>query len=185
MKPTFWILTTLIVACVAVGGAAADGPGIELNETDLPSEPESYAVEIDDNTRVVDWSYHDDREGFEIVIESDRSQSISITEAVQFSEGAGTGRIYETRIPSGTSEVFVSVPRRGGEAAVTMTTQRSIQDNQFSYISTGEASPDRPPITYERAQLLVLITAIGAVGATFGIVKRRRDDEDRDYERIL
>jgi hypothetical protein len=31
----------------------------------------------------------------------------------------------------------------------------------------------------------VLITGFGAAGLTFGVVKRRRNDESKDYERIL
>ena len=184
----FACVAVALIACVAVatgGAAATDGPGIELNTTTSSDEPESYAEEIDPNVRLVSWEYNDDREGFELRYETDQSTRITLTEAVQFSEGAGSGRIYQQRLPEGTTDVFVSVPRRGGQAAVTMTTTASIRENRYSYVSTGETQPDRPPIDYERVQILVLVTAIGAVGATFGVVRKRREDEDRDWERIL
>ena len=175
-----------LLACVTVGSAGATGSGIEINTTATGSdEPESYAQEIDAETRLVSWSYDDEREGFELRFETDSSTWITLTEAVQFSEGAGSGRIYQERLPEGVSDVFVSVPRRGGQAAVTMTTPASISENRFSYVSTGEASPNRPPISYERVQALVLITAIGATGAAVGVVRRRRDDEEKSYRRIL
>jgi len=66
-----------------------------------------------------------------------------------------------------------------------MTTPGSIDNNRFSYVSTGEASTDRPPISYERAQLLVILTGIGVATGTVTIIKRRRDDEDKKAERIL
>ena len=169
---------------MATGGAAADE--IEVNETSIEIDDQTtYAEEIDEDTRLVDWEYNDDREGFELIFETDSRTSITLTEAVQFEEGAGGGRIFQQRLPAGTSEVFVSVPRRGGEAAVTMTTPGSINNNRFSYVSTGEARPDRPPISYERAQILVVLTGIGAATMSITILKRRRDDEDRTAERIL
>jgi len=47
---------------------------------------------------------------------------MTLTEAVQFDEGAGGGRIYQQRLPAGMTEIFVSVPTRAGQAALTMTT---------------------------------------------------------------
>ena len=186
----FACVAVALIACVAVatGAAAAqnDGPGIEINETDITTDEETvYAQEIDSETRIVEWTYNDDRGGFEIVFETNTSKRITLTEAVQFGEGSGSGRIYQNRLPQGTTEVFVTVPKRAGQAAVTMTTAESIRENRFSYISTGQTSPDRPPITYERVQIIVLLTAVGSAGGAYGIVRRRREDEKIDFERIL
>lgn len=194
-------MNTRFFACVAVGLIAcvavmtspvaaqngSDGPGIELNES-VTLEPDSertYAQEIDSGTRLVSWDYNDSREGFILVIETNSSRRITLTEAVQFSEGAGSGRIYQQRLPEGVSEIFVSVPRRGGQAAVTMVTRQSTRENRFTYVSTGEEPTNRPPITFERVQAIVGLTALGSAGLVFGIVKRRRESEERDYERIL
>jgi hypothetical protein len=192
MKPRFFACVAVaLIACVAVatGAAAAqnDGPGIELNETVQISEDKerTYAQEIDSETRLVEWEYSDERDGFVLLFETNSSVRITLTEAVQFSEGAGSGRIYQKRLPKGLTEVFVSVPKRGGQAALTMTTAGSIQQNRFSYVSTGETRPDRAPISYQNVQGIVLITGFGAAGLTFGVVRKRREDEDRDYERVL
>lgn len=180
-----------LIACVAVMATPAvaqnDGPGIELNETVQISEDSerTYAAEIDSETRLVSWEYDDERQGFVLTFETNSSKRITLTEAVQFSEGAGSGRIYQKRLPEGLTEVFVSVQKRGGQAALTFTTAESIRNNRFSYVSTGETRPDRAPITYERVQMIVLLTGFGAAGLTFGVVRKRREDEDRDYERIL
>ncbi|WAU40586.1 hypothetical protein HRPV13_gp05 [Halorubrum pleomorphic virus 13] len=187
----FACVAVALIACVAVatGAAAAqnDGPGIELNKTVQISEDEerTYAQQIDGETNLVSWEYSDERDGFVLLFETNSSVRITLTEAVQFSEGAGSGRIYQKRLPKGLTEVFVSVPKRGGQAALTMTTAGSIQQNRFSYVSTGETRPDRAPISYQNVQGIVLITGFGAAGLTFGVVRKRREDEDRDYERVL
>jgi len=60
---------SLAAACVAVGGAAAQDAndsdsGIETNTSVDVDEPETYAQEIDEDTRLVEWEYDEDREGF-------------------------------------------------------------------------------------------------------------------------
>lgn len=183
----------VLALSVSVGPAVAQ----EDNETESRSiEIDTSAVEpaddnetasqaIDDRLNLMSWNYNDDREGFELRFSSDRTSRITITEAVQFSEGSGQGRIYQTRVPAGPSEIFVPVPRRGGQAAVTMVTPLSLQENRFSYVSTGEASPNRPALDYERVQVMVILTAGLAAGGTLGVFVYRREDESRDYERIL
>jgi len=188
----FACVAVALIACIAVSGTAAaqgdDGGGIELNESVTLSEPDGervYAQEIDSGTQLVTWRYEDSREGFVLRFEANSSQVITITEAVQFSEGAGSGRIYQQRLPEGVSEIFVAVPRRGGQAAVTMTTRESINENRFSYVSTGETSSERPAISFERVQALILFTATGSAGLVFGVIRHRRESEERDYERVL
>ncbi|WP_241996785.1 hypothetical protein [Halorubrum sp. SD626R] len=177
-----------LAACVAVGGAAAqdgDGPGLETNTSVDVGEPETYAQQIDADTRLVEWEYDRDRGGFRLLFETDKSTRITLTEAVQFGEGAGSGRIYQHRLPEGQTEVFVSVRLRAGQAALTMTTPASIANNRFSYVSTGQTTPNRPPISFERAQMLVLLSGIGGGGLTYRVVKQRREDEEKSVERVL
>jgi len=185
----FCVAVSLAAACVAVGGAAAQendsDPGIETNASVNVGEPETYAQEIDADTRLVSWEYDRDRQGFELLFETDSSTRITLTEAVQFGEGSGSGRIYQHRLPEGQTRVFVSVAPRAGQAALTMTTPGSIAQNRFAYVSTGQATPDRPPISYERAQILILFSGIGGAGLTYRVVKKRREDEQKSAERIL
>ena len=176
-------------ACVAVGGVAGQsngsGPGLETNASVDVGEPETYAQEIDADTRLVEWEYDRDRGGFRLLFETDESTRITLTEAVQFGEGSGSGRIYQHRLPQGQTEIFVSVPLRAGQAAVTMTTPGSIANNRFAYVSTGQTTPDRPPISYERAQLLILFSGFGGAGLTYRVVEKRREDEEKSVERII
>jgi hypothetical protein len=183
------VAVSLAAACVAVGGVAGQsngsGPGLETNASVDVGEPETYAQEIDADTRLVEFEYDRDRGGFRLLFETDESTRITLTEAVQFGEGSGSGRIYQHRLPQGQIEVFVSVPLRAGQAAVTMTTPGSIANNRFAYVSTGQTSPNRPPISYERAQILILLSGVGGAGLTFRVVKKRREDEEKSVERVL
>ena len=183
------VAVSLAATCVAVGGVAGQsngsGPGLETNASVDVGEPETYAQEIDADTRLVEWEYDRDRGGFRLLFETDESTRITLTEAVQFGEGSGSGRIYQHRLPQGQTEVFVSVSLRAGQAAVTMTTPGSIANNRFAYVSTGQTSPNRPPISYERAQILILLSGVGGAGLTFRVVKKRREDEEKSVERVL
>jgi len=106
---------------------------------------------------------------------------MTLTEAVQFDEGAGGGRIYQQRLPAGMTEIFVSVPTRAGQAALTMTTPGSIANNRYSYVSTGVSQFGGEPISYGRVQLLVILTGLCVSGATVGIMRNRRDNDDKQY----
>jgi len=129
---------------------------IETNTSVDVDEPETYAQEIDEDTRLVEWEYDEDREGFIYLrFETDSRTTMTLTEAVQFDEGAGGGRIYQQRLPAGMTEIFVSVPTRAGQAALTMTTPGLIANNRYSYVSTGVSQFGGEPISYGRVQLLV------------------------------
>lgn len=158
------------------------GPTVDV-DTGIQVDNQTYAQQIDPTLRLVEWEYSDG--AFQLVFEADRSATITITEAVQFEEGAGSGRIYSTRVPKGTTEVTVPVKLRAGQAAVTMVTARSMERNSYSYVSTGQTDPDRPPIDYGTAQFLVVATGIGAAGATFRLVRRRREDDNKESDKIL
>lgn len=174
---------TLTPAGAVAQQNATDAPQLEV-DTGATTNATEYSEEIDSNLRLMEWNYDDDRDGFVLVFEADRSKRITITEAVQFEEGSGSGSIYAKRLPAGVTRVFVPVQRRGGEAAVTMTTSESISENRFSYVSTGQHI-DRPPIAYEHVRLLVGGTAVGAGALTLRTVRKKRDDETKEVERLL
>jgi len=159
-------------------------PGLETNTSVDVGEPETYAQEIDEDTRLVEWEYDRDRGGFRLLFETDSSTRITLTEAVQFGEGAGSGRIYQHRLPEGRPR-YSSRSRCGRTGGRHHDDAGSIANNRFSYVSTGQTTPDRPPISYERAQILILFSGIGGAGLTYRVVKNRREDEDKSVEKII
>ena len=182
----FFACVAVIATIAATGGAVAQEEGITINESNVTTDEQTtYAQEIDEDTRLVDWEYDEDREGFILVFETDSRTTMTLTEAVQFDEGAGGGRIYQQRLPAGMTEIFVSVPTRAGQAALTMTTPGSIANNRYSYVSTGVSQFGGEPISYGRVQLLVILTGLCVSGATVGIMRNRRDNDDKQYKRVL
>jgi len=71
-----------VFACVAViatiaatGGAVAQEEGITINESNVTTDEQTtYAQEIDEDTRLVDWEYDEDREGFILVLKPIRGR---------------------------------------------------------------------------------------------------------------
>jgi len=63
-----FVAVSLAAACVAVEGPPRRTPTtatrIETNTSVDVDEPETYAQEIDEDTRLVEWEYDEDREGF-------------------------------------------------------------------------------------------------------------------------
>jgi hypothetical protein len=127
-----FVALALVVILISTVGASA--------QTD--SDSNASTQKIDDEVTLVSWDYDDDRGGFVLVFNSTEVKEVTITEAVQFREGSGSGNIYSERVLPGRSEIFVEVPRRGGEAAVTLTTPASIEANSYSYVSTGQTESD-------------------------------------------
>lgn len=177
-------LTPAVAPVAGQNDTGQDAPTVEIDRN-TTADPTTYAEEIDSKLRLVEWEYNDDREGFVLTYEADVSTRVTHTEAVQFEAGTGSGRIFSNRLPSGVSEIFIPVPRRAGQAAVTITTRRTIQQNRYAYVSTGQQEPDRPAIAYEKVRILVAISALGAAGATLRVVKRKRDAETKEAERLL
>jgi hypothetical protein len=69
-------------------------------------------------------------------------------------------------------------PRR--IAAITFSTPEEAVRIQQGTVDVGQNR-----IAEDRVRLLVIGTAVGVAGFTFGLVKRRREDETKDAERIL
>jgi len=63
-----------------------------------------------------------------------------------------------------------------------MTTPGSIANNRYSYVSTGVSQFGGEPISYGRVQLLVILTGLCVSGATVGIMRNRRDNDDKQYK---
>lgn len=163
--------------------APASAQEITLNENATTTDDVEYDQEIDRQTRIVEWEYDTDRKGFDITIEADTRTVLTLTESVQFSEGSGSGSIFEQRLPAGTSAVFVPVEPRAGEAALTITTPASIQNSRYVYVSTGQAATGGPWSTTSSAAgwfggLSVALTMM--IGAAWQ-AKRRDHDTPEDY----
>lgn len=172
-----------IVALVLLVSVAVGTVGVSAQTAN--SDSDTTSQRIDEDVTLISWEYDDERGGFALIFNSSETKKITITEAIQFREGSGSGKIFTERVLPGRTEIFVEVPQRGGQAAVTMTTPDSIEENRYSYVSTGTSKPEREPVDYGTVQLLVAGTAIASVTGSFIIVRRRRQKDEKEVKRVL
>lgn len=109
------------------------------NETQAAS---GYTTTIDSNTRILEWRYVGN--AFHIKFEADSPTHVTLTEAVQFEEGSGQGSIDQIRLLPGETEHRFRVESVGGEAAVTIVTDETLDEGYFVWLSTGQTATEGP-----------------------------------------
>jgi hypothetical protein len=177
------VLVVLFGLLLLAGGlamfvtATASAQGVGLNQT--TDEPET-GERIDNNTVIID-SYYDAESGRAILeIRSDKLQYITLSDAGAFIDG---GEISQNTVPikaGDTQEVSVAATQVQGFVGVSVSTDRVLWAEKIKDIRK-----DRPPVSYQTAQLLALFAAVGTAGVTWRVVVSRRDEEEKDAERIL
>lgn len=133
-----FIMSIVVVSLVfaPVGVAAQEIP--EATETEGPTG----GIVVDDTVRLSEWEYRDGT--FYLTFEADRTAILTITEVIQPERGVGDMSIRRTRIASGTSSIEIDVERVAGQAAVAITTSRSLEDGRGVYVSTGQTATGGP-----------------------------------------
>lgn len=136
----FRIFMSIVVVSLVfapVGVSAQELPNATETET-----PNGGGIVVDDTVRLSEWEYRDGT--FYLTLEADRTAVLTITEVIQPERGAGEMSIRRTRIASGTSTVEIDVERVAGQAAVAITTSRSLEDGRGVYVSTGQTATGGP-----------------------------------------
>lgn len=134
------LLSVLLIGGLAVAGVAtadevdADEP--EENESDVTG----VVAQLDDDLRVVDYSYSDSAERMTIEIEhtaeSDRRAQVTATELVSQRDGdSGTFGVDTARVsPGETIEMRLSVQRIDGTAGVLIISDQSIEEGTGVFV---------------------------------------------------
>lgn len=140
----FFIVATVAAVALAMGmggGPVAAQDGNVTNET-VAQAPDDTVQTIDNQTRVIDWSYSPGR--FSLEIEADEPTTISLTEAGAFEEGTTSFNYAERELDQGTQTVTFVVTDRDG-AAVAISTRKSLEQGTGAIVSTGttESNPFR------------------------------------------
>ncbi len=166
-----------------------DGDGLDAVDEDIEEltgeTQQTERIRVDDSVRVVGWGYDAEAEVFQIVFESDRARRVTLTESVQRAEGSGSFSVTTERLNAdGRTLVELPVPAAGGEAAVGITTSASLSEGGGTYLSTG-ISQNRPSITWQSAQLLIILSAIGSGAGAIRYVGKKRENETKEAERLL
>jgi len=116
---------------------AAENATNQTQEKPAVSPEDDYLQQIDNSTKIVDWSY---RPGmFTIVLEAEESEKISMTEAGDFEEGTGSFNYKEVRLEEGRNTVTMPVTDRQG-AGVAIATRDSLEQGTGAFVSVGQVA---------------------------------------------
>jgi len=201
MKLRTLALVILMLAAAIGAGAASMTATAETNETNEtvdnatnatdeidgpPSESSQENIRVDESVTVTAYEWDADNNVFRVTFENDgRPTQITVTESVQRAEGAGTFSITQERLLPGTNEITLNVEPAGGQAAVSITTSASIDAGSGVYLSTGITESSRPSITWDTAQILIGLTALGTGVGITRVVRKKRDEETKEAERWI
>lgn len=119
-----FVAVTLALALLATPAAAAAVEETNTTATDTPAsevEDEDAATTIDANTRLVKATYHRKSGFVTLILESERPQVVTVTDAGGVFEGGEITR-KNARLLPGKNRVRISVTEVQGNAAVTLDT---------------------------------------------------------------
>jgi len=114
-----------------------------------------------------------------LVFDSVGVQRLTLTDAGAFVEGGQVNRQYIS-VYDGRNTVEFSATKVSGFAGVAIDTGGILYAKKITDIQTTG-----PAISYQNVQGLVALTALSAAAFTFRTVKRRREAENKEVERIL
>lgn len=188
MRALFFVLGLAVVAS-ALAIPAAGQPDVTLTPTPTSTpedDAETVAVQIDNTTTLAAWSYANGT--WRLTFRSEVPARIVITdsaramEAWENAEGKTAADLNPERYTITTGETVVTYPGTtyDGQAAITVATNQGMR-----FLATGGVRQARPPIAWETAQGLILLTGLAATFGTARWVRRRYKSEDKEVERIV
>lgn len=176
----------MLLSAAALGGTVAAQDNSTATETEHDDGPDLAAdtnEPVDSQTTIVGFEYESGT--FKIGVHAEEPTVLTLTEAVQFTEGAGQMSIVQQAVPSGYSTVTIDVSERGGQAAVVITTAKGLSQGRGTYVSTGQTQPTRPPVEYQTAAILAALAALGAGYYSYQRGKSKIEESDEpEVERI-
>jgi len=112
---------------------------------------------------------------------SEEPDRLTLTDTARFMQGGEMTRETVT-VYEGRNTVRFPATRYKGFSGVSVDTGDTLYAVPITQVQN---STSRPSISYGNAQGLVALTALGAGGVTFWGVRKRREKEDKDVERVL
>lgn len=115
-------------------------------------------------------------------VRATEATSYKLTDSYAGYDKKGWSDVPETSdvIRSGRHTIRLDVTVIEESAMVTLSTPEDTVRWNAEALETG-----RPPVSYQQAQIMVALAATGAAAFTFRTVRRRREDEKKEWERIL
>lgn len=183
-KTILFLVLTLLAA-----GLSAPVTAQQTNTTATPSPtPEpggTVAIQIDETTALTAWEYENGT--WVLTFDAELPKRLVITdsaramEAWQNAEGKTAADLNPERYTLNTGETVVTYPGTtyDGQAAITVATNQGMR-----FLATGGVRQARPPIAWETAQGLIILTGLASVIGTARWVRRKYESEDKEVERI-
>jgi hypothetical protein len=183
MKPHFFILALLVVASLAAGPAAA-----QTNETaELPEWIDQEEIEqcqepqaVDSSTVICSSTLTDDGQYAELVIRSDETQRITLTDAGGFMAGGEINRQTFTVRADEPNTLRLRVTTIDGFAGVSVDTGNTLYAVPLDRSTTLIG----PPWSASDAQIAALFAAISTAGISAIVVLRSVYGKTEEPERI-
>lgn len=144
-------ITLIVGSMVMVGSVAAQqageptgtdtNPGSEATDTGPEASNESgtgFEERLDRYVVVQSYDYNSDAERWTITFDAQEPATVTLAESGQFEEGSARFSITQERVSRGRTTVTLDAPLRNGEAQVSLTTSRSIDNGHGVILSTGQ-----------------------------------------------
>lgn len=161
-RAVIFLLVAIVIATFAAPVAAQENATTEA----APEEEESI-VYVDDEVKVLDYSYDEDREMFAVSLENEgeATRQVTITEVIQArDEASGSMGVQMISLSPGERTVEVPVKKTDGSAAVMIVTQQSLERGEGTFLRVGD---DLPSIfSGEATWGYVRIGGLGGAGGT-------------------
>lgn len=184
----FVALTLVLgVGLVSAGASAQELPG--SNET--TAEPDETIVQdqLGDLT-VHDYSYTSENETMTIDMSwsGNLPETVTLTEMLELDSAGSTKISFKTvRLkPGDRVSVQIAAEESSGTAAVLITTEQSVQNNDALVIQSGDGV-ERGPVPFNWTAGFVGLAAVGGAGVAYGLSARNylnADDDEPEVERI-
>jgi hypothetical protein len=194
MRHTFFALLLVTAVALAIAPIGATAQDASINTTvedatnatdelpDFPGEWERGDQQVDGDIQIKAYDYHDETFYLRLENTGDRPKTVTVTEAVQFSKGTGRMSIQRERLLPGETTVTIGVEPRGGEAAVTLTTDDSISNGYGTYVSTGTSNG-----IFNGSASWGLVWAgsgFAFIGSAFGVREYKRRKHTKPEKRV-
>ena len=134
-------LTGLIGLSVIGAGAAAAQENESTDDVDEDLDRSNVGIDLDDQTRIEYTLYDPDSQQLTVKINNvgDRSSTVWLAQIVDRGADRGEFRTLRVRPNSERTVVLEGIPDEGGDEAVMVATQRSLEDQRIEWIRTGES----------------------------------------------
>lgn len=183
------LVVAMLVSMMVVPIAAIGQETNESAESDEEgNETTSVVADIDDDVRVLNYSYSDSQGVFSVTLENrgDRSSSVTLTELVDTSrdDNSGSFGVEVVRIsPGETVEVSVDVQRdNSGVAGLMLVTQKSLESGSGVFLKDGDSGGlIEGAATWDDVRTGVGVAIAGSIGVIllvswFVVRRQQRDD---------